>query len=413
MRRRSVSSFVSPGPLRADAAAEPRQRRAGADEPRQQVLQLRELDLQLAFARAGAPRKDVEDELRAIDDLSADLFLDLPQLRRRQLVVEDRPRRRASPSHDCASMATLPGSQKRRRVRLGTLLHHAQHDLGARGLAPIPRARRASVRHRVDARVPTRGRRGRPVRAQLTSAKACGDCLPRHGAGSDESHFRHVDDGRREAPGCAAAVDEHIEPGPTDWATASGIIRGRLAAPVCARRRQERAGPRAERAGDTACAGTRTPTRPVPAVTSVASLVGAGAQQRERARPECGTPGHVQRPDSGPTSASTCAVSAATSGSGCPAIRPFSANNRRTAVWLERIGRDTVQRVGRDTDEAATPNRVGRLFQSTNVPARPGSTFSLVTLRTRIGHPSPYREREDRHDHDVDHEHHTHAGRRR
>ena len=77
------------GAPRADAAAEPRQRGAGADQPRQQVLQLRELDLQLAFARARAPREDVEDELRAIDDLAADRLFDVPQLRRRQLVVED------------------------------------------------------------------------------------------------------------------------------------------------------------------------------------------------------------------------------------------------------------------------------------------------------------------------------------
>ncbi len=77
------------GAPRADAAAEPRQRGARADQPRQQVLQLRELDLQLAFARPRAPREDVEDQLRAVDDLAADRLFDLPQLRRRQLVVED------------------------------------------------------------------------------------------------------------------------------------------------------------------------------------------------------------------------------------------------------------------------------------------------------------------------------------
>ena len=65
------------GAARADAAAEPRQRVAGADQPRQQVFQLRELDLQLAFARPRAAREDVENQLRAIDDLAADLLLDL------------------------------------------------------------------------------------------------------------------------------------------------------------------------------------------------------------------------------------------------------------------------------------------------------------------------------------------------
>src|SRR5262249_47824754 len=74
------------GAPRADAATQPRQRVAGADQPRQQVLQLGELDLQLSFSRPRAPREDVEDQLRAIDDLAADGLLDLPQLRRRQLV---------------------------------------------------------------------------------------------------------------------------------------------------------------------------------------------------------------------------------------------------------------------------------------------------------------------------------------
>ena len=77
------------GTTRADAAAQPGERRAGADEARQQVLQLRQLDLPLPFARACAPREDVEDELRAIDHLAVDALFDLAQLRGRQLVVED------------------------------------------------------------------------------------------------------------------------------------------------------------------------------------------------------------------------------------------------------------------------------------------------------------------------------------
>ena len=89
MRRRSVSSFVSPGPRVPMPPPSRDSAVAGADQPRQQVLQLRELDLQLAFARARAPREDVENQLRAIDDLAADRLLDLAQLRRRQLVVED------------------------------------------------------------------------------------------------------------------------------------------------------------------------------------------------------------------------------------------------------------------------------------------------------------------------------------
>src|SRR5205807_6578213 len=81
--------FRLAGSARADSAAEAREGVAGAGEPRQQVFQLGELDLQLAFARAGATGEDVEDQLRAIDDLAAHLFLDVAKLRRRQLVVED------------------------------------------------------------------------------------------------------------------------------------------------------------------------------------------------------------------------------------------------------------------------------------------------------------------------------------
>ena len=79
-----------------------------ADQPRQQVFQLRELDLQLAFARPRAPREDVENELRAIDDLAADCLFDLPQLRRRQLVVEDDDVGVAFQRADAASVLILP-----------------------------------------------------------------------------------------------------------------------------------------------------------------------------------------------------------------------------------------------------------------------------------------------------------------
>ena len=63
------------GPSGPDAAAEPRERVARADEPRQQVFQLREFHLQLAFARPRAAREDVEDELRAIDDFAMNFRL--------------------------------------------------------------------------------------------------------------------------------------------------------------------------------------------------------------------------------------------------------------------------------------------------------------------------------------------------
>src|SRR5262249_14889332 len=121
------------GTPRADSAAQSRQRVAGADQSRQQILQLRELDLELAFPRPRPPREDVEYQLRPIDDRAADLLLDLPQLRRRQLVVEDHDVDVGLGARGCERLH-LPRAEERRWVRLGTLLQDAQGDVGARGL---------------------------------------------------------------------------------------------------------------------------------------------------------------------------------------------------------------------------------------------------------------------------------------
>jgi hypothetical protein len=118
----------SPG---ADAAAQPRQRRAGPDEARQQIFQLGQLHLQLPFPRSRPPGEDIEDELRAVDDLAVDRFLDVAELSGRELVVEDDDvgvrfgagRRQAD---------DLAGPEKGRGIRLRTLLQHAQDDRGAR-----------------------------------------------------------------------------------------------------------------------------------------------------------------------------------------------------------------------------------------------------------------------------------------
>ena len=115
----------------ADAAAEPRQRGARSGQPRQQVFELRELDLPLALARPGATREDVEDQLRPIDDLAFEPLLELPELRGGQFVVED---------HDVdvrfgacrGERADLAGADEGRRIRLGPFLQHAQNDAGAR-----------------------------------------------------------------------------------------------------------------------------------------------------------------------------------------------------------------------------------------------------------------------------------------
>jgi len=63
-----------------------------APEPReagQQVLELRQLDLQLAFAGAGALGKDIEDQRGTIEDFAIEHLLQITALRRREFVVEN------------------------------------------------------------------------------------------------------------------------------------------------------------------------------------------------------------------------------------------------------------------------------------------------------------------------------------
>ena len=93
MRRRmcwrSTSSLVSPGPRvpmpppRRDMAS-PHPRRRGKE-----VVELGQLDLGLALPAPRVQGEDVEDQGRAVDDLRAESFLQVPELPRRELVVED------------------------------------------------------------------------------------------------------------------------------------------------------------------------------------------------------------------------------------------------------------------------------------------------------------------------------------
>ena len=89
IRRRSVSSFVSPGPRvpmpppsRDSASLDPASRGS-------RYSQLREFDLQLAFVRAGAPGEDVENQFGAIHHAPAAGLLEIARLARRQVVVDD------------------------------------------------------------------------------------------------------------------------------------------------------------------------------------------------------------------------------------------------------------------------------------------------------------------------------------
>jgi hypothetical protein len=60
-----------------------------AAQSRENVLVLRQLNLETAFLRAGVLREDVEDQRRAIKHLHVERLLEVALLRRRQLIVED------------------------------------------------------------------------------------------------------------------------------------------------------------------------------------------------------------------------------------------------------------------------------------------------------------------------------------
>ena len=74
---------------RADAAGLARQVVPHPRQPREQILQLRQLDLQSAFAAARALRENIEDQLRAIEHLAREQVFQIASLRRRKLVVEN------------------------------------------------------------------------------------------------------------------------------------------------------------------------------------------------------------------------------------------------------------------------------------------------------------------------------------
>ena len=116
---------------RSDPAAQPRQRRAGPHEPGQEIFQLRQLNLELTLTGARTAGKDVENELCAVDDFPVQRPLQIPELRRTQLVVDD--------DHIHFRFVTGPRqqlnlalAQEERRIRPLSILQHAQDDRGAR-----------------------------------------------------------------------------------------------------------------------------------------------------------------------------------------------------------------------------------------------------------------------------------------
>ena len=73
----------------ADAHLDARQVRPHPLQPRQRVLELRELHRQAGFVRLRAAGEDVEDQLGAVEHLDAEGLLQIASLAGRKIVVED------------------------------------------------------------------------------------------------------------------------------------------------------------------------------------------------------------------------------------------------------------------------------------------------------------------------------------
>src|SRR5262249_35830362 len=73
----------------ADAAAQLRHLDASTSQARQEIFKLGQFYLQLTFARSRMASKNVENQLRAIDDTCVDLALNVSLLRCRDVVIEN------------------------------------------------------------------------------------------------------------------------------------------------------------------------------------------------------------------------------------------------------------------------------------------------------------------------------------
>src|SRR5262249_40678336 len=80
------------GATRAGATPEPREMRPRARQARQEVVELRQLDLQLALEAAGAGGEDVEDQLAAVEHLDVEALGEGALLAWAQVLVDDHHR---------------------------------------------------------------------------------------------------------------------------------------------------------------------------------------------------------------------------------------------------------------------------------------------------------------------------------
>jgi hypothetical protein len=106
-------------------------------QARQQMLQLGQFDLQLAFPGAGALSEDVEDQLGAIEDLEFEHLFEAAALAGRQLVIEDDGIDLDSSWQRVANSWALPGPMNVLAVGFSIFWVPVADDIGAGGLGEL------------------------------------------------------------------------------------------------------------------------------------------------------------------------------------------------------------------------------------------------------------------------------------
>ncbi len=131
-------------PAGADTAAKLAHGLALAGQARQLVLELRKLNLQLAFARAGVAGEDVQNELGAIDHAAFQPRFEVAHLRGRQVVIEEHQVGAARGDH-AVDLVDFACTHECGGVRAGAALDQGGGDFGSGGTRQLFELRQRSL----------------------------------------------------------------------------------------------------------------------------------------------------------------------------------------------------------------------------------------------------------------------------
>src|SRR5262249_9017639 len=98
-----------------------------AGEARQHVVELRKLDLQLAFAAARVSRKDIQNELGTINHTAFGVLLDIALLYRREIAVENNERSLLGVGFGADFVELAPAHEGGRVRRIAKLEHRSRN----------------------------------------------------------------------------------------------------------------------------------------------------------------------------------------------------------------------------------------------------------------------------------------------